>query len=162
MFLRESRHTHANGETVVYLQLVQSVWNPEAKRAETRVIYNCGRAGDDATTGKLRDLAKSILNRVTFRAQWRSQAVSVAYSVAQRLYGEARADGTTLSPTAARRGGAGSGIPMTVAGRGRVLGRGPRVRAAVGAAEPPRSRREGMAVLSSPSRRARQGELPFP
>ncbi len=64
MFLRESRHKRANGETVVYLQLVESVWNPEAKRAEARVVYNCGRAGDEATTNKLRDLAKNILSRV--------------------------------------------------------------------------------------------------
>ncbi len=64
MFLRESRHKRANGETVVYLQLVESVWNPETKRAETRVVYNCGRAGDEATTNKLRDLAKNILSRV--------------------------------------------------------------------------------------------------
>ena len=65
MFLRESRHRRASGEVVVYLQLVESVWNAETKRSETRVIYNFGRSDDEATTSKLRELAKSILHRVS-------------------------------------------------------------------------------------------------
>ena len=65
MFLRESRHRRAGGEIVVYLQLVESTWNPETKRAQTRVVYNCGRAGDETTTRKLRELAKNILARVS-------------------------------------------------------------------------------------------------
>ena len=65
MFLRESRHRRASGEIVVYLQLVESTWNPETKRAQTRVVYNCGRAGDETTTRKLRELAKNILARVS-------------------------------------------------------------------------------------------------
>jgi hypothetical protein len=64
MFLRESRHKRVNGEVVVYLQLAESVWNPETKRAETRVVHNCGRATDEATVSRLRELAKSILSRV--------------------------------------------------------------------------------------------------
>ena len=64
MFLRESRHRRASGEIVVYLQLVESTWNPETKRAQTRVVYNCGRAGNEATTRKLRELAKNILARL--------------------------------------------------------------------------------------------------
>jgi hypothetical protein len=65
MFLRESRHRRASGEVVVYLQLVESVWNAQTKRSETRVIYNFGRAEDEATTSKLRELAKNILHRVS-------------------------------------------------------------------------------------------------
>ena len=42
MFLRESRHRRANGDIVVYLQLVESSWNPRTKRAETRIV--CGKA----------------------------------------------------------------------------------------------------------------------
>ena len=65
MFLRQSRHRRANGDVVVYLQLVESVWNPQTQRADTRVVYNCGRANDEATTNKLRELAKNILSRVS-------------------------------------------------------------------------------------------------
>ena len=65
MFLRESRHRRANGDVVVYLQLVESSWNPRTQRAETRIVYNCGRADDEATTTKLRELAKNILARVS-------------------------------------------------------------------------------------------------
>ncbi|HTP30330.1 MAG TPA: hypothetical protein VMK12_32330 [Anaeromyxobacteraceae bacterium] len=64
MFLRRSRHTRASGEVVVYLQLAVSVWDPEAKRARTRVLYNFGRADDAATREGLRELARSILRRV--------------------------------------------------------------------------------------------------
>ena len=64
MFLRESRHKRAGGEVVVYLQLAESVWDPEAKRAQTRVLYNFGRADDAATREGLRDLARGILRRV--------------------------------------------------------------------------------------------------
>ena len=64
MFLRESRHSRASGEVVVYLQLAESVWDPEAKRAQTRVLYNFGRANEAATREGLRDLARSILRRV--------------------------------------------------------------------------------------------------
>jgi len=64
MFLRESRHRRASGEVVVYLQLAESVWDPEAKRAQTRVLYNFGRSDEVATRDGLRDLARSILRRV--------------------------------------------------------------------------------------------------
>jgi hypothetical protein len=64
MFLRESRHRRASGEVITYLQFVESVWNPERRRADTRVIYNFGRADDETTCRKLRDLARSILRRV--------------------------------------------------------------------------------------------------
>lgn len=65
MFLRESRHRRASGEEVVYLQLVESVWNPKTRRAETRVVYNCGRADNEQTRKRLQELARGILRRVS-------------------------------------------------------------------------------------------------
>src|SRR5687767_12559899 len=64
MFLRESRHRRAGGEVITYLQFVESVWNPERRRADTRVVYNFGRADDETACRKLRELARSILRRV--------------------------------------------------------------------------------------------------
>jgi hypothetical protein len=64
MFLRENRHHRTSGKTVVYLQLVESVWNPEIGRAQTRVVYNFGRADDPAIRDKLQRLARGIMRRV--------------------------------------------------------------------------------------------------
>jgi hypothetical protein len=64
MFLRENRHQRTSGKTVVYLQLVESVWNKETGRADTRVVYNFGRADDAAIRDKLSALARGILRRV--------------------------------------------------------------------------------------------------
>jgi hypothetical protein len=64
MFLRENRHQRVSGKTVVYLQLVESVWDPAAGRAVTRVVYNFGRADDPAVLDKLRTLARGILRHV--------------------------------------------------------------------------------------------------
>jgi hypothetical protein len=63
MFLRESRQKRADGSTLVHLQLAESVWNADKGRADTRIVYNFGRAGDPALTERLRKLAKSILRR---------------------------------------------------------------------------------------------------
>jgi len=65
MFLRESRQRRADGETVRYFQLAESVWNREAGRAQTRIVYNCGRADDLETVERLRKLARGILRRVS-------------------------------------------------------------------------------------------------
>jgi hypothetical protein len=65
MFLRESRHKRVSGETVVYLQLAESVWDPEAGKSETRIVYNFGRADDQAVRDKLAELARGILRRVS-------------------------------------------------------------------------------------------------
>jgi hypothetical protein len=63
MYLRESRQKRADGSVLVHLQLVESVWNAEKGRADTRIVHNCGRATDPEVVERLRKLAKSILRR---------------------------------------------------------------------------------------------------
>ena len=63
MYLRESKQRRADGSVVTYLQLAENRWNPEKRRAETRIVCNCGRAEDEAVIERLRRLAKSILRR---------------------------------------------------------------------------------------------------
>lgn len=63
MYLRESKQKRADGTVVTYLQLAENSWNPEKRRAETRIVCNCGRAEDEAVVERLRRLAKSILRR---------------------------------------------------------------------------------------------------
>ena len=64
MFLRESRHKRLSGETVVYLQLVENVWNRETQQPQTRVVCNFGRADDPKVRERLGQLARGILRRV--------------------------------------------------------------------------------------------------
>jgi hypothetical protein len=77
MYLRESKQRRADGSVVTYLQLAENSWNPEKRRAETRILCNCGRADDEAVIERLRRLAKSILRRcspdeiVAAGPQWR-------------------------------------------------------------------------------------------
>ena len=63
MYLRESKQKRADGSVVTYLQLAENLWNSEKRRAETRILCNCGRADDEAVIERLRRLAKSILRR---------------------------------------------------------------------------------------------------
>jgi len=63
MYLRESKQKRADGSVVTYLQLAENLWNAERRRAETRILYNCGRANDEGVVERLRRLAKSILRR---------------------------------------------------------------------------------------------------
>jgi hypothetical protein len=65
MYLRETRQKRADGSVITHLQLAESVWNPDKGRSETRILYNCGRAGDPEVTERLRRLAKSILRRAS-------------------------------------------------------------------------------------------------
>jgi hypothetical protein len=65
MFLRETKQKRVDGQVVTHLQLAESVWNPEKKRSETKIIYNCGRADEPAMGERLRRLARSILRRVS-------------------------------------------------------------------------------------------------
>lgn len=65
MYLRETKQKRADGRVVRHLQLAESVWNPEKKRSETKVIYNCGRADEPEQAERLRRLARSILRRVS-------------------------------------------------------------------------------------------------
>ena len=64
MFLRESTQKRADGATVTHLQFAESVWNTTTQRADTRIVYNFGRADDPAVGERLRALARSILRRV--------------------------------------------------------------------------------------------------
>src|SRR5512139_2350506 len=64
MFLRESKQKRAGGSTVTHLQFAESVWNKTTGRADTRIVYNFGRADDPAVRERLRTLARSILRRV--------------------------------------------------------------------------------------------------
>ena len=63
MYLRESRQKRADGSVLTHLQLAENVWDPEKRRAQVRILYNCGRADEPASTERLRRLAKSILRR---------------------------------------------------------------------------------------------------
>jgi hypothetical protein len=63
MYLRESRQKRADGSILTHLQLAESLWDAEKRRAQVRILYNCGRADDAATTERLRRLARSILRR---------------------------------------------------------------------------------------------------
>ncbi|MGH3305932.1 MAG: hypothetical protein ACRDOK_30595, partial [Streptosporangiaceae bacterium] len=63
MYLRESRQKRTDGSVLTHLQLAENVWDPEKQRARVKILYNCGRADDAATTGRLRRLARSILRR---------------------------------------------------------------------------------------------------
>ena len=63
MYLRESRQKRADGSVLTHLQLAENVWDPDKQRAQVKIIYNCGRADDPASTERLRRLARSILRR---------------------------------------------------------------------------------------------------
>jgi hypothetical protein len=77
MYLRETRQKRADGSFVTHLQLAESVWNPQKKRSEVRILHNCGRAEDPQTAQRLRHLARSILKKcdpeeiVQPSSQWR-------------------------------------------------------------------------------------------
>jgi hypothetical protein len=77
MYLRETHQKRADGSVVTHLQLAESVWNPQKKRSEVCIVYNCGRADDSQTAERLRKLAHSILKRcapeeiVEQAPQWR-------------------------------------------------------------------------------------------
>lgn len=63
MYLRESRQKRSDGSVLTHLQLAENVWDPEKQRAQVKILYNCGRADDPASTERLRRLARSILRR---------------------------------------------------------------------------------------------------
>src|ERR671914_2362470 len=63
MYLRETRQKRADGSVVTHLQMAESVWNPQKKRSEVRIVSNCGRAEDPQTVERLRQLARSILKK---------------------------------------------------------------------------------------------------
>jgi hypothetical protein len=63
MYLRETHQKRADGTVLTHLQLAESVWNPQKKRSEIRIVSNCGRADDPDVAARLRRLARSILRR---------------------------------------------------------------------------------------------------
>lgn len=60
MYVRTTQRHNRDGSTVRYLQLAESVWDPEKQRSQTRIVYNLGREEDLDREAMLR-LAKSIL-----------------------------------------------------------------------------------------------------
>jgi hypothetical protein len=63
MYLRESRQKRTDGSVLTHLQLAENLWDPEKRRAQVKILYNCGRADDAASTERLKRLARSILRR---------------------------------------------------------------------------------------------------
>ncbi len=63
MYVRESRQRRADGSVLTHLQLAENVWDPEKRRAQVKILYNCGRADEPESTERLRRLARSILRR---------------------------------------------------------------------------------------------------
>ena len=65
MYLRETKQQRADGSVVTYLQLAENLWDPEKRRSQAKIVWNCGRADDPDTVERLRRLAKSILRRTS-------------------------------------------------------------------------------------------------
>jgi transposase len=63
MFLRKSKQRRSDGSVLTHLQIAESIWNPEKKRSQTKIIFNCGRADSEEVVERLRRLARSILRR---------------------------------------------------------------------------------------------------
>ena len=59
MYLRITERRNRDGSTVAYYALAESIWNPDARRAEARVVHNFGRA-DQLDRAALQRLASSI------------------------------------------------------------------------------------------------------
>lgn len=64
MFLRETTQKRRDGSTIKHYQFAESIWNPEKKRSEPRIVHSFGRVDDPAAVEQLRKLAKSILRRI--------------------------------------------------------------------------------------------------
>jgi hypothetical protein len=62
MYLRITQRQNRDGSTVAYYALAESIWNPDAKRREARVVHSFGRA-DQLDRAALERLVSSI-NRV--------------------------------------------------------------------------------------------------
>jgi hypothetical protein len=62
MYLRITQRHNRDGSSVTYYALAESVWNPDEKRREARVVHSFGRA-DQLERAELERLVKSI-NRV--------------------------------------------------------------------------------------------------
>src|SRR3954454_18074823 len=62
MYLRITQRHNRDGSSITYYALAESVWNPDAKRREARVVHSFGRA-DQLDRAALERLVSSI-NRV--------------------------------------------------------------------------------------------------
>jgi hypothetical protein len=62
MYLRLTQRRNCDGSTVAYMALAENCWNPQARRAEAKVVHSFGRA-DTLDRDALKRLVKSI-NRV--------------------------------------------------------------------------------------------------
>jgi hypothetical protein len=60
MYVRTTTRKNKDGSVVRYLQLAESVWDPEHRRSQTRVLLNLGRE-DELDTEALGRLARSLL-----------------------------------------------------------------------------------------------------
>jgi len=63
MFLRISRQRLKNGKVIEHYQLAESVWQRQAKKARTNIVYNFGRLDDPDVVKRMRKLARSIMRR---------------------------------------------------------------------------------------------------
>ena len=59
MHIRTTTRHNKNGTVTRYVQLAQNVWDPKARRAAPRIVYNFGRE-DEVDKEALRRLARSI------------------------------------------------------------------------------------------------------
>jgi hypothetical protein len=60
MYIRTTQRQNRDGSIVRYLQLAESVWDPDKQRSQTRIVYNLGRE-EDLDVEAMRRLAKSVL-----------------------------------------------------------------------------------------------------
>lgn len=60
MYVRTTQRRNRDGSVVRYLQLAESVWDPQKRRARTRIVYNLGRE-EELDREAMRRLARSIL-----------------------------------------------------------------------------------------------------
>ncbi|MBM4109694.1 MAG: IS1634 family transposase [Phycisphaerae bacterium] len=63
MHLRESTQRRADGTRVRHLQLVESVWDREARRSRTEIVLGLGRVDDPESRERLTRIARGILRR---------------------------------------------------------------------------------------------------
>lgn len=63
MFLREVSRKNRDGSVVSYLQLVESVWNPETKTSRPQIIHSFGRVDGDERASLIA-LAENILRKL--------------------------------------------------------------------------------------------------
>ena len=77
MYLRITERRNRDGSTVAYYALAENIWNPEARRSETRVVHSFGRAGqlDKAALQRLvASINRVIDNDATEAAPTREQS----------------------------------------------------------------------------------------